>query len=309
MSAQAVSEAAFAEMVRSQLHLFLSVDQEDSTRHKQQWDGIGWRMALADFVEDFPQGFRAQHSDLPRPGRTAPEIRIWRILGDEIVFRLEVTEHCEVAEALQAFVAALAHWNTPKNPERHRLQVKGTAWVAGFPVANAIAPIGNGDFDFLGPQMDAGFRVTKLSTPTRMAISVELAWLLAHFQCQHPLHFEGTVDLKGLAEGVGYPHLWMEVHPSEYHEQVAKLLGRAAPCPVSKLKRLCAAYLRQHAATRHLPFLRGEASTPVPDEYERDRRDIEKQLRDRYLLRPNLAPQPESRQSAAAEKKLLKTAL
>ena len=69
------------------------------------------------------------------------------------------------------------------------LRVKGTAWVAGFPVRNIELYIPKNMHknkaepecvrDFLGPSIDLGFRLSKKASEARLILSPSLAYLIA----------------------------------------------------------------------------------------------------------------------------------
>jgi len=103
------------------------------------------------------------------------------------------------------------------------LRLKGACWLAGFPYTNCPieprkqqAALADGDqallLDFIGPSMDAGFRIAQLAEPKRLVLSADLAWML--FEAIHDtkipsdsfeIHYLGRKHLKGVGPVDGYP--------------------------------------------------------------------------------------------------------
>ena len=275
-----VSDADFEEWMRPRLMLFLSADVENSTRLKQSpQQGRIWLPPIIDFIHRFPTRYQAErekfaidhHYSIPE--RVVP----WKLLGDEIIFAIEISQESQVGQEIVTFLSALRSWNSPTDgPETQSrgVVVKGTAWLAGFPVANTLIPVPSvsGELirDYLGPSMDAGFRLTKWAASRRLIVSPELAWWLLQHTARSlelpKLHFQGCAELKGLAEHTGYPQLWMEVDKSPFRTLEDELLGRAALSQQEKLRELCSAFIEEFGTPRHLPFLetrRDPAQFPV----------------------------------------------
>jgi hypothetical protein len=273
-----LSSAERDKLSRYSLRLFASVDLEDSTAFKQNHanrDGRVWLRVLLDFVEKFDQMFWAHVGKAARDARHAMPARpqLWKILGDELVFSVEITRARETAIYVDALAAALAEWNAgvlaglkaALSPATNRpLRIKGAMWLADFPITNAVLPVAGTHHDFVGPAMDAGFRLGKLASPRRLALSVDLVWLLLTQDETRKIEFAGrTRDLKGLAADSGYPHLWIEVAASAYyaHEQQV-LSSRRPPIPGVELRTLCKLFIDDFGVPPHTPHLPAE-----PDNY------------------------------------------
>ncbi len=165
----------------------------------------------------------------------------WKAIGDESVFILKLENPIQALVAVKVFSEAVkkirAHMRDKKwNP----LNVKASAWLAGFPVNNSeivlgprnielpapkdaqamkyVAPLAyrygrehlkeragidtkaadlpfpsgkigtiedcaqdalHQYLDYVGPQVDVGFRLADLATPEKMTVSADLAYLLA----------------------------------------------------------------------------------------------------------------------------------
>lgn len=247
------------DLLKPELRLFLSVDVQDSTAFKQQadsHDSSPWRGYFGAFLRDFPSELEAHLN----PAAPAPEV--WKFLGDEIVFSLLLRKPRDAAEAMRAFCDAVASYE-PDMTKPRQLRLKGSAWVAGFPAGNAIVPANDGRFDYIGPAMDTGFRLGKMATRRKFAVSVELAWLLLQLPPAQrrnlPLYFDGRCQLKGVMERDGYPFIWTDL----FHNKAEGLVtaeDQLKPPPATKavaLRRFCELYIRAHGEPRWVPFIAG----------------------------------------------------
>jgi hypothetical protein len=296
---RALTDAELKQIQNPQLRLFASVDLEGSTAFKQALPDGGsrrWLSVVLDFVEAFEKTFWTHigQEALKLARSSSPsQPRLWKILGDELVFDLELRSATEACVYVEALVSAVAEWNrdvmarrkTAEGPGERPLLVKGAAWVAEFPVTNAILPVAENHHDYIGPSMDTGFRLTKLASPRRLALSVELAWLLLRQNPKRPVEFAGrTRDLKGVASASGYPQFWIEVPSSDYHAQEHALLkSRRCDLPGKKLRKLCECFIRDFGVPSDLPHVPKDTATPEPSGYLEKLREAQADLAIRYL--------------------------
>ncbi len=210
----------------SELILFLSVDIVRSTAFKnikaEKRDGKQlWLEFFKSFYDEFSNHILA--------GLTEKELLpdVWKTSGDEILFRRIIKNIKEVSQILLAFKKALKSYSEDlklrKEPSlQFNLGVKGTAWIAGFPVINAKIPIDGGpggntvrDYDYIGPSIDAGFRLCKFSNEHKLTISIELAFILTEkinqerYKVIGGIYYEEDEPLKGVFEDRPYPIFWI----------------------------------------------------------------------------------------------------
>ncbi len=351
MQQQPITEKEFQDRTRPALRLFLSVDLENSTKLKQGRNAKGekWFTEVLLFARDFPLLFEAKlqrrdraekHAERPKAGsrRAArgeaeplgpptpppPVPPIWKMLGDELIFVQRLRKGRDAHTYLEAFREALAQWNLDvaqrgtraaqaSKERRGRLFVKGAAWLAGFPIANAVIDAGDGRADYVGPSIDAGFRIARLAARRRIPVSVDLAWLLLHSGSTLPLHFDGTVELKGVAEESGYPHLWLEVGDSAYVRAERQMLGYRAQKDTQEMKRLCELFIAEFGVPGHVPFMRTDPDCcEKPADYESKRlRHVEFLRREIYLVSEPEAPparpaRKQARKQMPSAKEMLK---
>jgi hypothetical protein len=307
-----ISESDFAIRVTPAVRLFLSVDLENSTKlkHSTASKGEEWLTAVLLFAKSFPQLLDAQLQErCRRLGHAALGLPpIWKMLGDELVFVVVIDKANLASAYIEAFQNALMIWNydVSNGTSRGPLRVKGAAWLAGFPIVNAVIDAGDGREDYAGPSLDAGFRIAKLAAPRRLAVSVDLAWLLLKTNFDGLICFDGPTLLKGLAEESGYPFLWIEVGKSEYLKTERLLLGYGGQTGKDTMLLLCENFIREFGVPRHVPFLANDPDYATkPPNYDEDLR-----LRIEFL-RQNIyvVDEPEHAEPAATQSDITQDSL
>lgn len=195
-----------------------------------------WGITIETTFNDFHTLFLRylEKNDIP------PEsCMLWKALGDEIIYVHDIKNHDTLHKTVTSFSLALREYDK-KLKELNILRLKGLAWTAGFPVRNRIVnfpfPVVNNDpdnlhrfprEDYLGPDMDIGFRLGKETWPGIMTISIELAQLLGdvHIKNQMEISLVGWKVLKGVWKNIPYPILWaksstedLKKHSLDYKE-------------------------------------------------------------------------------------------
>lgn len=264
--------------------IFASVDVVGSTQFKlrKPEDSSEWAYVFTELFEDFPSILRACFEQLPEiaDGRPNFPMRIWKFVGDEILFQSELTRHEQAAFHVLAFKDALNQYASDfaKKPQLAGLSIKGTIWGAGFPVSNAQVATkfenrSEAPEDYLGPCVDQGFRLCGLADARRIPLSVDIAYMLAMTQMapiasRHPLKVlcEEPKPHKGVS--VPYPHIWLDRFDGAMSEEDT-LLDRREPHDTNKLL----PYLRELYAIKRpglfAPFIVGDKSpnfNKVPSE-------------------------------------------
>ncbi len=197
------------------LRLFLSVDLVGSTAYK---GGVGgsikdnntspeWVYHIRAFYRNCPRLLQDMFEKIASNERckdgykyTCP--RLWKTVGDEILLcnRIHDLEHLSYSVA--AFMSALEDYGEQLSKNVGHLDAKGSAWTAAFPAPNVTVASGGAadadvsndvfdenfehdadempnNFDFLGKEMDSGFRITKHASSDKLALSATLAYLLS----------------------------------------------------------------------------------------------------------------------------------
>lgn len=241
------------------VRLFLSVDLAGSTAFKaRQSNPMDWVPTFRDFYDDFGSIFSARFANFCQThnphcnGFSAFPPSIWKTIGDEIIFSNRVENCTHVFAYVHSFVEAMGRYaeKLDKDENTKGMDVKGNAWIASFPFPNQTIVVDhNVDFvteqheaeadheprkyEFLGPGIDAGFRIARNSHPSFMTVSPALARLLCQLagnqnmsggQIPHfPMIFKGMNELKGVLNGGGYPIIGLNTERDKSRRELAKL--------------------------------------------------------------------------------------
>lgn len=246
---------------KPRVRLFLSVDLSGSTAYKDQNDDpLDWVPVFSSFYSDFLSLFRARYAEYC--SQNGPYLQalsdrlpnVWKTIGDEIVFVNPVESCLQLAAYLHSFRSALAKYSADlkASPKKKQLDVKGNAWIASFPYPNqTIVMTGDADliteeieqsadaqpsgFEFLGPGIDAGFRISKNSKISFMTISPALAYLVCRISRNPdigggkveplPLYYLGSDSLKGVVKNDSYPIIGIDTERDEKRKQLAQRLN------------------------------------------------------------------------------------
>lgn len=246
--------------------LFLSVDMVGSTDFKATSPARGpdgWLEIFRKFFNHFPLmlaghlGFEFLDDD------ETPAVDIWKAMGDEVIFVAQPSSPEELTRILRVLLQTMRAYEAG-HFERLPLRLKGTAWLADFDEQNIVLDIpelsssDTAHLDFIGPDLDLGFRLSKFARPASFVLSLDLVEMLLGAQnlSTVSLYFVGREPLKGVMFGRPYPIVWMhaaeegfdflpwEIEACPY---VAAVVG-AQPTPVELLRRQIAdmrLYLRK----------------------------------------------------------------
>lgn len=200
------------------IRLFLSVDMAGSTEFKARLTGQGnkgWLETFRVFFTNFPLMFAGQVGFEFLDDDSTPAIDVWKAMGDEVIFTAQPSSAAELASILRALLRTMTLYEK-KYFERLPLRLKGTAWLVEFGEQNIeldiaeLAGDGGNHIDFIGPDIDLGFRLSKFARPSSLTLSLDLveALLTAPNRDQLSLHLLGNEELKGVMFGRPYPVIW-----------------------------------------------------------------------------------------------------
>lgn len=213
---------------RPGVYLFFSFDLVNSTQFKASHPTI-WPVVANRFYELISAEFTTRLSSA----------LVWKFVGDEVLFYKQVGKIEDLQSALPAAYDVLQttmevlHKNFKESQEL--LAVKGTVWIAEAgpvipsdagnipnPFRNIIVNTGsyrNENRDFLGPEIDAGFRISKFALRQRLVVSAELACVLLRLKIlENNLRIVTYEPLKGVWGGRHYPIIWFENNWDEISE-------------------------------------------------------------------------------------------
>lgn len=224
---------------RRNVELFFSFDIVNSTAYKML-NFTGWSQVIMNVFKEIEK----------RVIKALPSAEMWRILGDEVVFIVPIKEETDfyiytdsIFEILNSMVTQLkkgflfdALMFEIKEKEVMKVQniisLKAAAWIAIIGEhLNKLELFDNileryrlqegyGVFEFLGNDIDAGFRIKEKTHNRRLSISYELAYLLSKKKDYlNNLHIITYKRLKGIWQGRLYPIIWY--HDPKYVEGVS----------------------------------------------------------------------------------------
>jgi hypothetical protein len=216
--------------VESTLRIFLSLDIDGSTKYKhprtakELADQDSWVRPFLAFYRMSVEEVGARWADVIAELREAdlggtsgkyvfgdpPEF--WKGAGDEVLFSKIVRSPLDVLAAIYTLVAVMKAHRGHFSSKTHTaaLNVKGAAWLAGFPLNNTEIAIGadgaspagdSGDplidnyrllskiandaqlkrqykIDYIGPSIDLGFRLREFASVRQLVVSIDILWLL-----------------------------------------------------------------------------------------------------------------------------------
>jgi hypothetical protein len=210
---------------RDGAYLFFSFDLVNSTRYKALFPSH-WPIVATHFYDIVANEMATRFTSA----------RLWKHMGDEILFYKLITSVDDVlcclplASEVQMTAIAVLHQVYPQT--RPILSLKGSVWIADVEyivpsdsrevqltkrnLVTGVASLTDAlDRDFLGPEIDTGFRLGKYVQHRRIVISAHLAAILyrerARFsEIEDRLKIVAYEELKGVWDGRRYPIIWYE---------------------------------------------------------------------------------------------------
>jgi hypothetical protein len=224
------AEPAPASFIRSSLRIFLSVDVVGSTAFKQgtaanlrkadtdDAPAEPWFPPIIEFYREIGRQFSAEWARYKtvvaakHGWPTGEDPEFWKGLGDEVIYVKQLGDYREALGCVHCWMVAVNRYREFFRSKFPNLNLKTTAWLAGFPVYNAEVVVRSSSTvtseyeddddplfsnlalmksihadptvrylsDYIGPSIDTGFRLCALSNPRKMVVSVDLALMLVY---------------------------------------------------------------------------------------------------------------------------------
>jgi hypothetical protein len=285
---------------KKSLKLFISVDIINSTSYKhsylkENYLSSNWVDDFKEFYKDFPISFQKQYITLDKKkllkDKKFKYPYIWKYLGDEIVFVVEIKRFKYLSLHIEALKKAISQRNIK---DTKVLKIKATAWLAGFPVVNQI--LGNykvnkknevvkkTNFDFIGPSIDLGFRISKYSSERKLVISLDLAYLLAKLTLKeksYHFYFDKHKETKGIHDGK-YPIIWIDNKNAQVplEDELYGLVRKSSN--YEQLIQYCHDYMMDKSKYKLMPpFIENDDTVKLkPVSYDEDYADICKESKE-----------------------------
>ncbi len=313
------------EFLKPRLRLFLSVDIVNSTAFKQKTTWIqteddseaprhkgaeDWFEPIGAFYYELGRIFftrwhhltTSAYTKLQWPKGQKPEL--WKAAGDELLYSVYLTDYRQALVCIQALIFAVNERRVKLREKYRFLDLKASAWLAGFPINNteviilsdptqpeatefdgdaiqanfrlmdrwySVAGLSPPHFrDFIGPSMDTGFRIAAQSSARKMAISADLALMLAFAGAAlqrtieadksssgilaPDIFYDGRITLKGVNDGAPYPIFWLDTADGDSLVDAEDMLAAPKGSPSDAVKRFCELFLTE-LGERHMPFI------------------------------------------------------
>ncbi len=274
--------------------IFFSVDIVDSSAYKSMFLN-DWSRDFELFLEEFPNCLNDSCNNIKIPrhkARPLPCANIWKLGGDELLFFIDISEAYErlqdktnlayyelVLYYTILFRRAIIAHNSAADEKLKKndraFKIKGAAWFADIvkgpnydklygnieiEFSNAKAN-GVKQRDFIGRQIDIGFRIAKYATLNRFVISVEFAILLLRDNYLTiedegiELYYEGRKSIKGILEYVDYPIISIDMEDKFEHSENDLLLEDVTPVNQVNLMRFMEEYIKRTNFIVYYPFV------------------------------------------------------
>lgn len=198
--------------------LFMSLDIAGSTAFKAQAPGDGdspeWLVAFEAFFREVPLILMGQIAAAFGLEEDVPYTGVWKVIGDEIVFIAYPRTPREAELLLVAFYRTVINYDK-EIFGRWPIRIKGCCWAAQIARRNRAIKIpemfggqAEQDYvDFLGPDVDSGFRLAACGGRGQVIVSSNLVHLVSEMNSDSGVQFYyiGRKVLKGVYDGRPYP--------------------------------------------------------------------------------------------------------
>lgn len=258
-----------ADRPQHRLRLLLSVDMVGSTAFKQGQEAHAhsWPPAFQLFYSQVPKAFNRELAKLTGV-LLGPQPSFWKGVGDELLFAKELTDYREALWTIHAWRQAIQASRSVISQAYPPLDLKSTAWLANFPITNAEINLPNGAVDFVGPSVDVGFRLAALASPTRLVLSMGLAWLLAEAlqdgageDCgRWTFHYDGPTALKGILGGGPYPVFSLDVRVVTDKSSAEDRLGGRVDAALADIIVVCRDTIAEKPTHLFAPYIDPEVN-------------------------------------------------
>ncbi|WP_132908656.1 hypothetical protein [Sphingomonas sp. BK235] len=316
-------------------------------RDKESKDDTPWFSIIQGFYIEAQLAFFSAWRDstkkvISSESLCGPPPELWKTVGDEILFTKVLTDYRQLSLALECWISALGKIRSFLKRNDNRLDVKATAWIAGFPVKNKdVVSVKSGSLlsadpqdyfvesgiilneyytdpgaskasiDFVGPSVDVGFRLASHASARRFVVSVGIPYILSlttpdddALDQEIKFHFGGAIPLKGVFGGLPYPLFWIDMGESGTAATLEDRLTGDKPCDPRDVQKYCAAFYREQTSYTFRPFILedGEHKLTIVPDWYVEKLD---KLIENFLNPPTLITEGEDPEEPAFEGKIV----
>jgi hypothetical protein len=199
-------------------YIFFSFDLVNSTFYKNR--ETSWANTYSHFFEYCKTQVRQY---------CFPKAQVWKMVGDEVLFYMPISDESEIKTApdlvYQVLQESIKYIYEKYPVSKGILSVKATLWAAN--ISDIDAGVNDGNilikerffdnyvFDFLGPDIDIGFRISKYSLRGMLVVDAKLACLLTKLNTELDqnsisdlMRIVSYEPLKGVWDDRPYPIVW-----------------------------------------------------------------------------------------------------
>ncbi|UZP03335.1 hypothetical protein JW813_16745 [Clostridium botulinum] len=255
------SEKSRSSFQDPKVFIFTSIDLVNSTSYKQY--DTTWPTVFSEFFGIVESEFKKRNENL----------YIWKYVGDEVLFFEEINSINSILKApsetfkIMELCEKMLYANMPNC--KNILYLKATLWIAPIksPTDNSTLHINNVTpnlsatlIDFIGADVDEGFRISKFSSQNKLVLDSKLAYILLEnedsvnklcdYCVEDRIKIVGYKKLKGIWNNRLYPIIWyhkswsnldsMFLYDEYDSSEIAKDLhiNNQKLEPISKLKKI-----------------------------------------------------------------------
>ncbi len=194
--------------------MFMSCDVVGSTAFKGSAGHDGWLEAFEALFRELPLVFIGEVAQAFFTEDDVPAAGVWKVMGDEVILLATPAGLREAALLASAFQRTVVEYDR-RLAARWPLRIRGCCWAAEVGRRNRQIEIpemfggsnGRPYLDFLGPDIDTGFRLSACCSAGEVIVSPNLAEALARSADGTDLRFRRTGErvLKGVCGGHPFP--------------------------------------------------------------------------------------------------------
>lgn len=226
---------------------------------------------------------------------------MWKTIGDEVLFVKEVTDHRQIIMAIRCWMTAVVEMRQFIKKDNPRLDVKCTAWLAGFPFRNSEVVVSNNPddqdvtggewfvktgkilnrlyakgqeadvkIDYIGPSIDIGFRLGGFCSARKFVVSVDIAYVLSIAnpgdETDDPVfkvYFDGPKPLKGVLGGVEYPVFWLDLSPLNSLDRAQDKIAKLDSINRDRLREYCNIFFSTYDQYVNPPFIHDQSEQQI----------------------------------------------
>lgn len=201
--------------------IFISIDIVNSTKYKREQ--VDWPKDFTEIFDIIRQNFRIRIDAL----------NLWKYVGDEVLFYKQINELQELlampSSIFEALTACKEEIDRNIPEARNVIYLKGATWIAAVKdykdynseLKNVMPILPETAIDFIGVNIDEGFRISKYTSQGKLVLDAKLAYLLydnkgmvdtkCNYTVSDRIKIVSYKKMKGIWGERLYPIIW-------YHE-------------------------------------------------------------------------------------------